>query len=394
MRFSPKFITRSREEVWAVLQPLSEDPEPTLAYEEDERKLAGPEATPHAWAINTVRGVAMRAVVAYALWARRNVGGDSWRGLADASEAREVLERRLDRTVDPTRTIRSVYGSGLPLLIYLDRAWVEERLPLIFPEDERDAQLREAAWESYLLDWIPYDDVFEVVRDEYARAVEHLAPDRELRSPRDPDGFLARHLMILLWRGTVSFGDPDGILETFYTRASDTLRARAAGFVGRELRRREGQVPPQQLARLEDLWERRLASAAEDREKPATEELGAFAWFFLSGKFDETAALERLDRALDLGADVGRDTYSVVAGLADAAPRHPGLAVKCVDKIARKILERPDPATPILSIANNALRILLAARGGADEQARQAAEDLANMLISHNYRYFQAVLEG
>jgi hypothetical protein len=51
-----------RGELWAVLEPLTDDPEPP--YEGDE---------PSDRSINTTRGKAMHAVVRYALWARRSL---------------------------------------------------------------------------------------------------------------------------------------------------------------------------------------------------------------------------------------------------------------------------------------------------------------------------------
>ena len=372
--------------VWGVVRALSEDPEPELSDEQG-GTTDRPGSSPRHLAINTVRGVAMHAVVAYALWVRRSTGDESWRGLADAPEAQAVLESRLDPAVELTRAVRSVYGATLPLLVYLDRAWVEAWLPRVFPDDA--AHLRDAAWDSYVLDWSPYNDAFEVLRSQYADAVRRLDPGTTLESSRGPDASLAEHLMILLWRGRLAFGEADGILETFYARASDPLRRLAAGFVGRYLRNLKGPVPPEQVARMEDLWERRLASAAEHRETPAGEELGAFAWFFLSGKFDEAAALGRLDRALALGADVDRDAYSVVRALAQAASVHPRLAVACLDKIVRKILGGGrDSLWRIMSIADDAIRVLTVARG-ADQETRTTATELANILVAHGHSGFE-----
>ena len=193
-----------------------------------------------------------------------------------------------------------------------------------------------------------------------------------------------------MWRDKLTFGEADGILETFYAQASDPLRRRAAGFVGRQLRNYKGPVPPEELDRLEDLWERRLASAAEYREIPAAEELGAFAWFFLSGKFDEAASIERLDRALVLGADVGRDAPSVVRSLADVAPHHLGPAVGCLDKIVRKILAAGlRPSWRITAIDDDAIRLLTAARSGGDQETRGIARELANVLVAHGHRGYE-----
>lgn len=377
-----------REQVWDVLRRLSEDPEPTLTYEEDRRDQPG--STPRDLAINTVRGVALHAVVDYVLWVRRNLGDASWQGLESVPDAREVLEARSSAATERTRTVRSVYGARLLHLLYLDRPWLEARLPYIFPQATGEAQLRDAAWESYLLDWVPSGEAFEVLRTEYQHAVAALDPGRSPEAPpRDPDGFLARHLMILLWRGILAFDEPSGVLDTFYTRASDGLRARAAGFVGRQLLHIEGEVDAAVLDRFGDLWERRLQSAAEEREGPASEELGAFAWFFISGKFDENTSLERLDRALSLGADVGRDAHQLAKNLAAVAPAHPRLAVTCLDKIVQGILSRPDSAFPIIAIETNTLTVLQIARDSGDDEPERIATALANRLVARGYQQFQ-----
>jgi len=144
------------------------------------------------------------------------------------------------------------------------------------------------------------------------------------------------------------------------------------------------------LDRFGDLWERRLASAAEERERPISEELGTLAWFFISGKFEEATALERLDRSLTLGADVGHDAYQLAGSLAAAAPAHPRLALACLDKIVRGILEGPDSAFPILAIETNALTVLQIACGSGDDEAERTATALANRLVARGYERFQS----
>jgi hypothetical protein len=195
--------------------------------------------------------------------------------------------------------------------------------------------------------------------------------------------------MVLYWRGTLGFDEPEGLLERFYALASDELRAHAASFVGRVLARED--ATPDAITRLEQLWERRLESAEVDR-RSMSGELGAFAWWFLSGKFDDERALTYLDRALAVGGDVGRDAYSVVNRLADVAPQYSRLAVRCLDKIVRKILMGgPDSRWMMLAIDDNALRVLLAARSG-DYETRQVAQDLVNVLVSRGYPRFETLL--
>lgn len=206
-----------------MLERLAEDPEPTKKYEEETAMRGRPPLTPNHFSINTVRGIAMHAILAYARWVRLNLiseeGGDAdsgrwrWRGFVDAPEVQAMLVRRLDPMIDPTRTVRSVYGSQLPSLAFLDRRWVEAILPEIFPTDEDHAYLHDAAWDAYVVHPRPFGSVFQLLREEYARAVERLegrSPvDPAKRKRPDPEEALGEQLMILYWRGTLHFEEPD-----------------------------------------------------------------------------------------------------------------------------------------------------------------------------------------
>ncbi len=384
-----------RDQVWAVLGSLAEDPEPTPDYEESQAKLSRPHTTPFFFSINTVRGVAMHAVVAYLLWVRRNLEATGaqapgpWRGLLDAPAARNVLERHLDPTVEPTRTVRAVYGYWLPWLVYLDRAWVEEWLPQIFPEVEAQAYLRDAGWEAYVNHQSPFDSaVFEVLRGEYARVVERLDLEQPGERRPDPDESLAEHLMILYWRGTLVFDGADELLERFYEKASDELRAHAASFVGRQMWIREAPLPEEQRLRLENLWNWRLVRAAEDAGRSHSRELGAFGWWFISGKLDDRHALERLNRGVSLGADVGR-AHAIVERLAEVGPVHPAPAVELLQKIVRGLLSGGSQGHwAILGVDDHLRDVMSAAIDSGDEAAVRTARGVANVLVTHGYSGF------
>jgi hypothetical protein len=393
-----------RAEVWEVLERLADDPEPTKEYEEEAARKSRPPLTPNHFSINTVRGVAAHAVMSYAFWVRRNVvEGEPaemdeeqgrWHGFDDAPEAQALLERRLDPVAEPTRTVRSVYGTWLPTLVSLDRGWVEAKLPEIFPRDDALAYLRDAAWEAYVAHGSPYDEVFELLRKEYDRAIgqlaeRHAARDGERRRS-DPDRSLAEHLMILSWRGTLGVDEPNGLLERFYLLAPEDLRAHAAGFVGRALRNQD--PSPEALARLEDLWERRLENAAEDEGRGFSEELGAFSWWFVSGKIEDEVALERLERTLTLGGDVGRDAYLVVKRLAVVAPKHTRLAVRCLQKIVDKILAGDQRDRWRILAIDDALVVLKAALSGGDEDGGRTARETANILVANGYESFRELV--
>ena len=94
---------------------------------------------PSTLAINTVRGKALNAVVAYALWVRHYLDKQNpiLAMTFDAMpEVREVLDEHLDVGLEPTLTIRSIYGRHFPWLFLLDPAWAALAVPRIFTADD------------------------------------------------------------------------------------------------------------------------------------------------------------------------------------------------------------------------------------------------------------------
>ena len=93
-----------RRQVWEIIAPLTEDPEPTPEYE---MRYGGSNMDALSLSINTNRGKAMHAVVSYALWVRRDddkshperiaAGLDAMREVRDVLDAHLVLQRGLQR---------------------------------------------------------------------------------------------------------------------------------------------------------------------------------------------------------------------------------------------------------------------------------------------------------
>ena len=111
-----------RQTVWHVLEPLTRDPNPTPT---DEATAAGYSSMdPYTQSINTNRSKAMHAVMAYALWCRRELEAreiDTAAGFDLIPEVRTVLEEHLNPQSDPSlavqmaavaHTARRALGSG------------------------------------------------------------------------------------------------------------------------------------------------------------------------------------------------------------------------------------------------------------------------------------------
>lgn len=369
-----------REELWAALEPLTDDPEPP--YEGDE---------PADRSINTTRGKAMHAVVRYALWVRRSLAeseadaGTVATGFDALPEVRAVLDRHLDPQRDSSRAIRSVYGQWLPWLVQVDADWARRNLASIFPADADLRGLRDAAWETYLRFCEAYDDTFGVLREEYARAAGEL--DLAATGERTPDRELAEHLMALYGRGRLDTDDPGDPLARFYAAAPAGLRGHALVYIGRILRQAPV-VPPAILARYRALWERRLAEARGTDAARYAPEVAAFGWWFVSGKFPDDWGIGQLRTALDLVPRTEPD-HLVIERLATMAATMPYEAVECL----RLIIEGDTRNWGLTNRHEHIRNILIAALRGGEDAARIATA-LVNTLGSRGYLQYRDLLSA
>ena len=376
-----------RAAVWDVLRPLTEDPDPTP---EHEKRYGGSNMDPATLSINTVRGEAMHASVRYALWVRRHLekAADGKkrisRGFDEIAEVREVLDHHLDPSHDSALAIRAVYGQWFPWLIKLDPQWVVQNIENIFPPEEPLQKLHDAAWETYITFCVPYDAVFDLLREEYSRAIDRIGTfSSEGQHIANPDERLVEHLMTYYWRGKLNINEPEGLLARLYAKAPDSLRIYALDFVGRSLYNTKDTVKPKILKRLQALWELRIKTVRET--KPI--ELISFGWWFASAKFDDGWAISQLKNVLELTGDIRYDDM-VVARLATLSMKMPLLTVECL----ALLLESDEEGWHIQIWNEHARTILSAALQSTDENARQIALNQIDRLGARNNLAFRDLL--
>src|SRR5262249_41685484 len=148
-----------------------------------------------------------------------------------------------------SQAIRAVYGQWVPWLVLMDRSWTSAHLRRIFPPDKLD--LREVAWETYIVFCAPYDNVLEVLEREYAAAIERLG-ERVHNRPHlaDPDERLGEHLMLFYGRGKLGNDPRTGLVGRFFELARESIRGRAIHFIGESLSENEGEVSPAIIQRF------------------------------------------------------------------------------------------------------------------------------------------------
>jgi hypothetical protein len=364
--------------VWELISVLTNDENPSADYEQNH---AG-SFRPITLSINTTRGEAVHAVMAYASWIRRHIGKDESVNFQAMPEVAKLLERRLALELEATLTIRSVYGQNLPRLISIDREWVAKHLEKIFPPERKRRDYWDIAWSSYIIFNRCYTSVYDVLKEQYAEAIRRLSEGGLTTQEANPNESLADNLMILYWIGHLKLDDAP--LTEFYDRAPEELRAHALEFIGRALKNSDN-VPAEQIEQLKALWQNRLAANTEKgKKRKSSKELAQFAVWFWSGKFDDDWALEQLIACMRASEDFEREFFVLqrLTQISEKMPLKSLLALDLLIKAAhhkRDYFHGHDEAKVIIE---NGIR-------SSDVAAQKKAREIANYLLSLRYSEFR-----
>ena len=369
---------RFRNQAWRILERLTQDAEPDPAYEE---KYGQPNMDYATLAINTVRGEGMHAVVSYGLWVFNHSspgdeGGTSTFDLMP--EVRNVLAHHLDRRAEPSLAIRTVYGQYLPWLHLLDEAWLTRHLETIFPEEAPEH--RDAAWRTYLRFCAPYNDVLSVLRPYYARAVARLSYTESIGERESSR--LGQHLLLYYARGRLEIGAEDQLLEQFFARADNEVRAAAIAFVGRSLRQ-ETDLLPEVIERFQALWNWRITSLPADWAFYSSE-LAEFVWWAISNVFPVDWTLEQL---LQLARkEVKFDSISLLQDyLNDTFGQHQLATIQVLRALVTQSLMAPEWV-----VGTDGL-VALALKSEVSEVREEAAVTLDLLLTAGHLQYMKLI---
>jgi hypothetical protein len=374
---------------WALLSSLTNDPDPTPA---DEAIYGGSNMGPATLSINTTRGEAMHALIQYAFWVRQDIiktkDEDYYNssGFNEMPEVQEVLEYHLNPHNDPSPAVRSVYGQRFPWLVVLDKEWASKNAARIFPPqtNKESKDLYSAAWETYILFCDIYDNAFEILRENYSDAIEHLAHsiDDRKKYSIESDKRLVNHLVNYYWRGKLNLDDPQSMISRFYVNAPDSLRKYAIEYIGRSLYNAKDKINADILKRLQVLWLKRIDDLhiMNKRGTRPTEPI-AFGWWFISGKFNDIWVTEQLKIAIEIAGKIEPD-YSVLKQLSKIAAKMQLPAVECLkilveneNEIRSITLSRSDETRNILEIAINS----------NDVKAKKVAKGIIHYLGARGY---------
>lgn len=369
--------------VWKVLHPLTDDPNPTDS--EDSETGMGPAMQ----SINNTRGTAFHALVAYALWKKRNILINKTNNEVEIClkknmpEVLTVLEKHLDPIYDSSPSIRAVYGWHFPKLAYVDHKWAMDNKDRIFPKNIEDRQYRDAAWSSYVGFNRASKDLLQDLYAEYLYSVSSLLTSpMKIEMGNNPNERLVEHLIqYFAWNDTELDSE---LMINFWGNSPPELRSYAIRFIGKA----ETTLPANVLFRLKQLWEARAQFIyTRETKEPFIDELRAFGWIFVSESFDEEWALNQLEQVLEIVGETDYD-HGVVKRLALLSENHAYQSVKLVSKMIgggelsyRSILW------------NDNLKIILSNALSCQEmEANKEAVDLINRLAALGHSGYKDLL--
>jgi len=322
--------------------------------------------------INNTRSLALHVLVDFGLWLRRHDSG------AEAPEVKMILEKRfaLQSQYPLTLPEYAILGRSYPWIFHLNKAWAAEHKSDFFPQDKSPEWL--AAFGSLVCYSDPFKPTFEILRDDFDFALQHLADFKKQDSPgKEPVDILGQHLFhYYLWglyplRGSVGSNDSCTLLEQFYQR-TDGNRGHWASlfnYVGRILRNTGNQLDKDLKDRTIAFFEWRFAV-----QEPM--ELQQFTFWLKAKCLDAEWRLEAYSKILDVCKVEGVSIAMQVETLCELLPDHTTKVLECFVK-----LTDGSGDDNIYIRTEEAKTILKAGLSSGDESVRQNAERAHDNLL-------------
>ena len=389
---SAEIPSEDRETVWSILEVLANDLDPSSR---DEHRIMQP-FDPATISINTVRGQAMHTVMHFIMWVRKHFG-EQGRGekkpvldFKIMPEVRRLLERRLDRRVEKTLTIQSVYAKWFPWLVAWDSRWSKLYMRKIFPGRPSLKDHWKTAWGTYVVYNRPYDNVFRLMKRNYRKAIDHPETfNVQLIGASSADENLAEHIMTFYWRGLI-VQRSGSLLNHFFDKAPPELRGHAIGFVGESIANSDASIHKDIMQRFYALWSWRLkrASKSEDLSQYQAE-LMAFGKWFGTQKLQPTEwALDQVQIVLEKVGRIDADE-AMVKYLSVIAADFPLKVIRCFQIM---VMNETDDYN-MWQWKEHGRKLLSTVIEAANPDARDLAINLVHRLGARGYKEYRELVE-
>ena len=353
-----------RDQVWTIVENAANDPDPVPEVEAD---LYASGRTPDDLALSHMRPQALLTAIAFALWVRRHDP------VADLIPFKQALDSHLDPQHESSRAVRSVYGARFPQLAFLDRPWASEHAAAVFPEQETERGLWEAAWGAYVTFAQVVADDWVILEDHYQIAVNLTDPTATDRRPLGRAYGLGRHLLIRYWSGQLTLASHDQLLSRFYQNAPASVCTDLMRFLGISLLETDA-LTTSIADRFTALWEMRLQTV---HNGPYSSELAEFGNWFGAGKLGDEWELRQLLTVLSRAGRID-SVNLVLPRLAGMASAHASTSLAILEAWIRT---GPDRFRLQLQEAN-IRTILMAGVASGDEAMAEAVTTIISLCIA------------
>ena len=353
-------------------------------------------------ALNSARGMAVRALVDAGLWEyRARTRAEPARDEECIAEIQTRMMPLLASLIEPeagaARPAATMLGQLAPQLLLLAPDWFASAEEALFCGGAEDPA-HHAAWGAYLLRARFYDSAFRRLRRWYVHAARALpatagpaddsADAREEQRDLSVSRALALHLVTAVLRGLAAVGDDDALVETTFTRVPVADRAHTYWAIYRDLSDSDEAPPTELIERVTRFWEWRLSELEALTDSPARgEEADGLVWLLKTPHLPAADAVHMGLRSLKLSVPNQRTSADAWNRLATLAASLPAATFDLVEMIVHGELAKPYTYLPFEEVAP-VLRLALAS---GDQDVIQRATRLINRLGEkaglHEYRH-------
>ena len=167
-------------------------------------------------AFSNTRSRALRTLVDFGFWLRRHDPE------SNVSAATAIFEKRFAPKTEHPLSLpeRAILGQNYRRIFNLDEAWATEHKSDFFPRHEFPAWMK--AFDSFICFNNPFKPTFEILRDDFDFALEHLDDFKEQESfGKKPIETLGQHLFTYYLWGVYPLNGEESLLERYYRNTDD-----------------------------------------------------------------------------------------------------------------------------------------------------------------------------
>ena len=322
--------------------------------------------------INNTRSSALETLVKFGFWLRRQDPE------IEVSEVTTILEKRFASETEYPLTVPeyAILGRSYPWIFHLNKAWAAKDKSDFFPQDKLPAWL--AAFGSLVCYSDPFKPTFEILRDDFDFALQHLTDFKKQDTPgKEPIDILGQHLFhYYLWemyplRGSVENNDCCALLEQFYQRTDGNREhwGYLFGYVGR-IWKNTNEQPDKRLK------DKTIAFFDWRFEVEEPTELQQFACWLEAEFLDPDWRLDAYYKILKVCKIEGISIARQIEALCKMLPDHTTKVFECFVKLTDGIKDNN-----IYILAEEAKTILRAGLNSSDKKMRQKAKHVHEKLL-------------